>query len=51
MTKASDLKRSDVISVNGALLSTGLVVQVPEYIETGERIRVNTAERKYSSRA
>lgn len=34
-----------------ATLSTGLVVQVPEYIETGERIRVNTAERKYSSRA
>jgi elongation factor P len=34
-----------------ATLTTGLVVQVPEYIETGERIRVNTAERKYSARA
>jgi elongation factor P len=34
-----------------ATLTTGLVVQVPEYIEAGERIRVNTSERKYSARA
>jgi elongation factor P len=34
-----------------ARLSTGLVVQVPEYIAQGERIIVNTAERKFMSRA
>lgn len=34
-----------------ATLSTGLVVQVPEYIEAGERIKVNTGERKFVSRA
>lgn len=34
-----------------ATLSTGLVVQVPEFIGAGERIRVNTAERSYISRA
>lgn len=34
-----------------ATLNTGLVVQVPEYIQQGEKIRVNTDERKFSSRA
>lgn len=34
-----------------ARLSTGLVVQVPEYIASGERIIVNIAERKFMSRA
>ncbi|MFS1702671.1 elongation factor P-like protein YeiP [Aestuariibacter sp. GS-14] len=34
-----------------AKLSTGLVVQVPEYISTGEMIKVNTEERKFQSRA
>lgn len=34
-----------------ATLPTGLVVQVPEYIEPGETIRVDTRERKYLSRA
>ncbi|QJR82625.1 elongation factor P-like protein YeiP [Alteromonas pelagimontana] len=34
-----------------AKLSTGLVVQVPEYISTGEWIRINTEERKFQSRA
>ena len=34
-----------------ATLSTGLVVQVPEYISTGEWIKVNTEERKFPSRA
>ncbi|TKB54528.1 elongation factor P-like protein EfpL [Ferrimonas aestuarii] len=33
-----------------ATLSTGLVVQVPEYIATGDVIRINTAEKKYMSR-
>ncbi len=34
-----------------ATLSTGLVVQVPEYISTGEWIKINTEERKFQSRA
>jgi len=34
-----------------ATLSTGLVVQVPEHISTGDRIRVNTAESKFMGRA
>ncbi|WP_428776154.1 elongation factor P-like protein YeiP [Vibrio sp.] len=34
-----------------ARFSTGLVVQVPEYIATGDRIVVNTTERKYMNRA
>ncbi|EGA72243.1 elongation factor P [Vibrio sinaloensis DSM 21326] len=34
-----------------ARLPTGLTVQVPEYIATGDRIIINTAERKYMSRA
>lgn len=34
-----------------ATLNTGLVVQVPEYIVEGEQVRVNTAERKFMSRA
>jgi elongation factor P len=34
-----------------ALLSTGLTVQVPEYIASGEKIKVSTAEHKFVSRA
>ncbi|MBF7073147.1 elongation factor P-like protein YeiP [Glaciecola sp. MH2013] len=34
-----------------ATLSTGLVVQVPEYIASGEKIKINTAEVKFTSRA
>ncbi|WP_448548498.1 elongation factor P-like protein EfpL [Thalassotalea fusca] len=34
-----------------ATLSTGLIVQVPEHISTGDRIKVNTAEQKFMSRA
>jgi elongation factor P len=34
-----------------ATLSTGLIVQVPEYIEQGDTIKVDTRERKYLSRA
>lgn len=34
-----------------ALLSTGLTVQVPEYISSGDKIRVNVEERRYSGRA
>jgi elongation factor P len=34
-----------------ATLETGLVVQVPPFISTGEKIRVNTAEGTYQERA
>lgn len=34
-----------------ATLSTGLIVQVPEYIEPGETIKIDTEERKFLSRA
>jgi len=34
-----------------AILSTGLSVQVPEYIANGEKIKINTAEHKFMSRA
>ena len=34
-----------------ATLSTGLEIQVPEYLETGERVKVNTTNSKFISRA
>ena len=34
-----------------AKLSTGLEVQVPEYLEIGETIKVNTSNAKFMSRA
>ena len=34
-----------------AILSTGLTVQVPEHISSGERIKVNVEERKFGGRA
>ena len=34
-----------------AILSTGLTVQVPEHISTGDKIKVNTEERKFMGRA
>lgn len=34
-----------------ATLSTGLVVQVPEHISNGDRIKINVEERKFLSRA
>jgi elongation factor P len=34
-----------------AILSTGLTVQVPEHISTGEKIKVNVEERKFMGRA
>ncbi|MDN4501533.1 elongation factor P-like protein YeiP [Alteromonadaceae bacterium BrNp21-10] len=34
-----------------ATLTTGLVVQVPEYISNGEKIKINTAEKRFTSRA
>ena len=34
-----------------ATLSTGLIVQVPEYISSGEKLKVSVEERKFVSRA
>lgn len=34
-----------------ATLTTGLVVQVPEHISTGDKIKINTAELKFMGRA
>jgi elongation factor P len=34
-----------------ALLSTGLTVQVPEHISTGDKIKINVEERSFMSRA
>ncbi len=34
-----------------AILTTGLTVQVPEHISTGDRIKVNVEERKFMGRA
>jgi len=34
-----------------AKLSTGLIVQVPEYVSTGDKVRVNVEERKFVGRA
>lgn len=34
-----------------ATLTTGLIVQVPEYIEPGESIKIDTREQKFLSRA
>lgn len=34
-----------------ATLTTGLVIQVPEYLAVGDRVRVNTETGKFSSRA
>lgn len=33
-----------------AILSTGLSIQVPEHISTGDRVKVNTEERKFMGR-
>ena len=34
-----------------ATLPTGIVVQVPEYIASGEKIKISVQERKFLSRA
>jgi elongation factor P len=34
-----------------ATMSTGLVIQVPEYIEIGERVKINTESSKFVARA
>lgn len=34
-----------------ALMSTGLTVSVPEYLNSGEKIRIHVTERRYMSRA
>jgi len=34
-----------------ASFATGLIIQVPEYLEAGERIRIHTGEQRYMGRA
>ena len=34
-----------------ATLETGLVIQVPAYLETGERVKIDTREGRFVSRA
>ncbi|MBK5144872.1 elongation factor P-like protein YeiP [Budviciaceae bacterium BWR-B9] len=34
-----------------ATMSTGLVIQVPEYLDSGEKIRIHIPERRYMGRA
>jgi len=34
-----------------ATLETGLVIQVPEYVSSGEMVKVNTATNKFMARA
>ncbi|MGK0500520.1 MAG: elongation factor P, partial [Oceanicoccus sp.] len=34
-----------------ATLVTGLVVQVPEYLENGEQIKISTEDNRFKSRA
>lgn len=34
----------------GATLKTGVVVQVPVYLQEGETVRINTAERRFNAR-
>ena len=34
-----------------ATLSTGVIIQVPEHISTGDKIKVNTAEKSFMGRA
>jgi len=34
-----------------ASFATGLVVQVPEYLQSGEKVRIHVAERRFMSRA
>ncbi|QIG06559.1 elongation factor P-like protein YeiP [Proteus sp. ZN5] len=34
-----------------ATLPTGLVIQVPEYLSTGDKVRIHIAERRYMGRA
>ena len=45
--------RGDTVSnvTKAATLETGAVVQVPLFVNTGERIRVDTRERRYIARA
>jgi elongation factor P len=34
-----------------ASFATGLVIQVPEYLDVGEQVKINTEENRYISRA
>ncbi|NOR79606.1 MAG: elongation factor P-like protein YeiP [Methyloprofundus sp.] len=52
METAPGIKGSSATArTKAAVLPTGLEVQVPEYLETGEVIKINTVTGKYMSRA
>ena len=59
MPKTSELKKADesfkgagaCIRTKPAIMTTGLVVQVPEYLEQGEIIKINTEDGRFMSRA
>ncbi|MCE9912088.1 elongation factor P-like protein YeiP, partial [Hafnia paralvei] len=34
-----------------AVMSTGLTIQVPEYLSSGEKIRIHIEERRFMGRA
>ena len=53
MTDTQPGVRGDTVSnvTKPATLETGAVVQVPLFVNVGDRIKVNPAERRYISRA
>ena len=53
ITECEPAVRGDTVNAvtKAATLETGLVVQVPMFVENGERIKVDTREARYISRA
>jgi elongation factor P len=46
------LKGATVTSSNKpAVTETGLVIQVPSFVEVGDKVRIDTSENKYIERA
>jgi|GEM_PF-2924436 len=45
------LVNNGLAAAKPALLSTGLTIQVPEHVATGDKIKVNVEERKFMGRA
>ncbi len=50
-TAPASKARPPVRVTNSATLTTGLVVQVPEYLSAGEKIRIHIEEKRYMGRA
>ncbi|GHA20431.1 hypothetical protein [Oceanisphaera arctica] len=48
MARANEVKKGIVVDPPFA---TGLTVQVPEYLKIGDKVRIHTTERRYTSRA